>query len=166
MICQHCQNRPATTHIKRTVNGQTTEMYVCSECASKQGFEMLASHSAMNVGNLFGSLFTTPTLRDPDEKERCPACKQSLREIVQTGVVGCPECYIRFYDQLLPSIQRVHGKTTHVGKIAATGSPKMRKKRELAHLKEELTKALALQEYERCAQLRDQIKEMEATLDD
>ena len=37
----------------------------------------------------------------------------------------------------------------------------MRKKRELAQLKEELTKALALQEYERCAQLRDRIKEME-----
>ena len=116
---------------------------------------------ATSVGNLFGSLFAAPSLRDPDELERCRSCQKSFREIVQSGIVGCPECYIQFYDRLQPSIQRVHGKTVHVGKIAAGGSPSMRKKRELAQLKEELTKALASQEYERCAQLRDQIKELE-----
>lgn len=161
MICQHCQKHPATTHIKRTVNGKTTEMYVCSECAAKQGLDMFSGSAAMDVGNLFGGLFAAPSLRDPDERERCTSCQKSFREIVQSGIVGCPDCYIQFYERLQPSIQRIHGKTTHVGKIAACGSPQIRKKRELAHLKEELTKALALQEYERCAQLRDQIKELE-----
>lgn len=158
MICQHCKKNPATTHITRTVNGKTTDMYVCSACAEKQGVDIFGGTS---VGNLFGSLFAAPSLRDPDERERCRSCQKSFREIVQSGIVGCPECYIQFYDRLQPSIQRIHGKTVHVGKIAAGGSPLVRKKRELSRLKEELTKALALQEYERCAQLRDQIKEME-----
>ncbi len=164
MICQHCHKQPATTHIKRTVNGNTTEMYVCAECASKQGLDLFPGHAGMNVGNLFGGLFTAPALRDPDEKERCTSCRKSFREIVQSGIVGCPECYVQFYDRLQPSIQRIHGKSVHVGKIAACGSAQVRKKRELAGLREELTKALALQEYERCAQLRDQIRELEAEI--
>ena len=159
MVCQQCKKHPATTHIKRTVNGDTTEMYVCSSCAAKQGVDVFAG--ATSVGNLFGGLFAAPSLRDPDERERCRSCQKSFREIVQSGIVGCPDCYIQFFDRLQPSIQRVHGKTVHVGKIAAVGGSSIRKKRELAQLKEELKKALALQEYERCAQLRDQIKEME-----
>ena len=162
MICQKCQQHPATTLIKHTVNGKTTELYVCSSCAAKQGFDVFGGST--DVGNLFGGLFAAPSLRDPDEHERCRACKKSFREIVQSGIVGCPECYIQFYDRLQPSIQRIHGKTTHVGKIASNGSPSMRKKRELAYLKEELTKALALQEYERCATLRDRIKELEGDI--
>ncbi|MBE6763236.1 MAG: hypothetical protein E7553_02610 [Ruminococcaceae bacterium] len=161
MNCQHCQKRPATTHIKCTVNGKKSEMYVCAECAAKHGIEVFGGTAGIGVENLFGGLFAAPSLRDPDEHERCRFCRKSFREIVQSGVVGCPECYIQFYDRLQPSIQRVHGKTTHVGKIAASGSPQMRKKREIAALKEELTKALASQDYERCAVLRDQIKELE-----
>ena len=165
MICQNCQKRPATTHIKHTLNGDITEMYVCSECASKQGLGMLGN-TAINVGNLFGGIFSAPILRDSDEHERCTACKTAFREIVQSGTVGCPECYIQFYDRLQPSIQRIHGKTTHVGKIATSGSVQIRQKQELSKLREELTKALAKQEYERCAQLRDQIKELEVLINE
>lgn len=164
MLCQHCQKRNATTHITRTINGKTTELYVCSECASKQGLGMM--NGGMNMGNLFGGLFAAPSLRETETQERCSGCGKSFREIVQSGVVGCPDCYIQFYDRLQPSIQRIHGKTAHVGKIAASGSQESRSKRELSRLKEELTKALAKQEYERCAQLRDQIKELEGDYHD
>ncbi len=160
MVCQHCQERQATTHIKRTINGKTTEMYVCSECAAKQGVGMFAGNG-LDVSNLFGGLFAAPSLRESDTQECCPSCAKSFRDIVKSGIVGCPDCYIRFYDRLQPSIQRIHGKTSHVGKIAVTGSQESRLKRETARLKEELNRALAAQEYERCAQLRDQIKELE-----
>lgn len=160
MLCQHCQKRNATTHIKRTVNGKTAELYVCSECAAKQGIGVLGGNG-LDVTNLFGGLFAAPSLRESDTQERCSSCGKSFRDIVQSGVVGCPDCYIQFYDRLQPSIQRIHGKTSHVGKIAASGSQESRSKRELSELKEELKKALAMQEYERCAQLRDRIKELE-----
>ena len=68
MICQHCHKQTATTHIKRTVNGKTTEMYVCPECAAKQGLDMFVGSSGIGVENLFGGLFAAPSLRDPDER--------------------------------------------------------------------------------------------------
>lgn len=165
MLCQICQKHVATTHIKRTVNGASSELYVCSDCASKQSANML-NGVGINVGNLFGGLFTIPTIVEADAKDSCTCCGKTYREIVQSGILGCPECYISFYERLLPSIQRIHGKTSHVGKIAVSGSSESRSKRELVRLKDELTKALALQEYERCAHLRDQIKALEVKTDE
>ena len=160
MLCQYCKQHNANTHIKRTVNGNTTELYVCSDCASKLKID-LYNTSAFDVGNLFGGLFTAPSLLQTDAAEHCNTCGKSFREIVQSGIVGCPDCYVQFFDRLQPSIQRIHGKTSHVGKVAEAGSAQSRKKLELITLKDELSKALSLQEYERCATLRDRIKELE-----
>lgn len=159
MTCQLCKKNPATTHYKRTVNGQTTELFVCSDCAAKQGIGILGS--TLDVGNLFGGLFSQPLIQNADHSERCDGCGKSFREIVQSGLVGCPTCYITFYDRLQPSIQRVHGKTTHIGKVAVRGSQKLHKANELERLKAELNKAVSMQEYEKCAQLRDRIQELE-----
>ncbi|MGN0171969.1 MAG: UvrB/UvrC motif-containing protein [Acutalibacteraceae bacterium] len=160
MMCQHCGKHPATTHLKRTVNGQTTELYVCAECAAKQGMDLFGGFG-WNMGNLFGGFFNEPFLRESGETVRCESCGRSFREIAESGQVGCPDCYTTFYDRLQPSIQRIHGKTVHAGKIACGASDAGRAQRELEQLKEELNKAVALQEYEKCAQLRDRIKELE-----
>lgn len=165
MVCQSCKQRHATTRLTHTVNGKTTELFLCRECAASHQRDLL-SGTALNVGNLFGGLFAAPSLRENEEQEYCSKCQKSFREIVQSGVVGCPDCYIQFYDRLQPSIQRIHGKTSHVGKVAAVGSAESRVKQELVSLKEELSKALTLQEYERCAQLRDRIKELEGETHD
>lgn len=160
MLCQHCQKRKATTHVKKTVNGKTSELLLCSECASTLGVGVLSSGS-FDVGNLFGGLFADPLLRETANQACCPSCGKSLRDIVQSGLVGCPDCYTTFYDRLLPSVQRIHGKTTHVGKVAASGSKQCHRERELEKLRSELNDAVAQQEYERCATLRDRIKELE-----
>ncbi len=160
MICQKCKQQQATTHVKQTVNGKTTEMMLCSSCASALGMNVLST-SSFDVGNLFGSLFAEPFLRESSQQSCCPGCGKTLKEIVQSGLVGCPNCYTTFYERLLPSIQRIHGKTTHVGKVAAAGSVACRKDHELETLRTALEEAVAKQEFERCAQIRDQIKELE-----
>lgn len=37
MKCQHCNEREATTYIKKNINGKKTEMHLCSECAAELG---------------------------------------------------------------------------------------------------------------------------------
>ena len=160
MVCQACGQKEATTYMKQTVNGVSTEMHVCSDCAAKQGFSVFGDN-ALHVGNLFGGWFAQPILKENERAVRCETCGKSFQDIVQSGRVGCSDCYHTFYKQLLPSIQRIHGKTSHAGKIAADGSNEGRIAREIEGLKNELSKALAAQEYERCATLRDRIKELE-----
>ena len=43
MLCQNCGKNEATTHVKRVVNGDTTEMHLCQNCAEHLGYGDLFS---------------------------------------------------------------------------------------------------------------------------
>lgn len=162
MLCQSCGKNQATTHVKSIVNGELKEYVLCPECAKKMGYGSLFNGFGFNLGSFLGSF-----LGDEDVPEqisntvRCKRCGSSFNEIAKTGQVGCAECYRTFYDRMIPSIQRIHGNTTHVGKLASSAGLQARLKSELEKAKEELKQAIQEQEFEKAAQLRDRIKEME-----
>ena len=60
----------------------------------------------------------------------------------------------------MPSIERIHGRTRHEGKIA-NGSPVQQKRGRIEELREQLQNAVNLQDYETAAALRDEIKALE-----
>lgn len=161
MLCQQCGKHPATTHMKRTINGQTSELHLCSECAAAQGLNQFLPGFGLNFGDFFGSLFAEPAARAMADTVRCEGCGHSFSELAEAGRAGCPQCYETFYDRLLPSIQRIHGKTRHTGKVAAGGGEAVKKENELDRLRHELDTCIANQQYERCAELRDQIAALE-----
>ena len=138
---------------------------------------------AVNVQRKWDTQTSSVTLRtnfrDSSEVSSATAFPQELRQhavtsaeahipILQSGHVGCAKCYEIFGDQLLPSIRRIHGNTTHCGKNSRFGTKKaeksaeMTKKDKIKALKKELDKAISEQNFEHAAELRDQIKEMEA----
>ena len=111
MLCQHCNNREATTHIKQTVNSQTYEGYLCSECAKQvMGNEFEAKWN-WDFPDLIQSLFSFPTPHSmlTNTKKQCDVCGCTFDDIVISGQVGCSNCYVFFYEQILPSIARIHG---------------------------------------------------------
>ena len=83
-------------------------------------------------------------------------------------MVGCADCYDKFFDKLLPSIQRIHGRTRHVGSVPVTvtettasaqSKPETAEDR-IAALEAEMKKAIEAQNFEQAAVLRDKIKEL------
>lgn len=156
MLCDNCKKNNATTYVKHTVNGVTTELHLCAECAASQG---VGGTFGFDFGDFWGSLFAEPAKRMREDTLRCADCGRSFREIAAAGRPGCPTCYTTFYDRLLPSVQRIHGKTQHVGKAAIQAPPKP--ERELRQLREQLERCIADQEYEKCVELRDRIRELE-----
>lgn len=161
MMCQNCGKNPATTFLKKTVNGETMEMHLCSACAAKQSLAPFANGFGFDLGDFWGSLFAEPSVRAKADTVRCEGCGRSFSEIAQSGRAGCPQCYTTFYDRLLPSIQRIHGKTHHTGKLPSNGSPQGKRMRELEELKRKLADSIGRQEYEECARLRDEIQRLE-----
>ena len=80
--------------------------------------------------------------------------------------MGCSECYNVFYDKLLPSIQRIHGRIKHNGKqapaVEAVAQPvKEEQEDPIEKLKKDLAQAIEKQEFEQAAVIRDKIKELE-----
>lgn len=178
MLCQSCGKRTATNHIQSVVNGQLRETHLCPECAQNLGYQNIFSLWGADLGNLLGGLLggqtpgVTNTRQQPMRQQalRCPKCGASFAEIAESGKMGCAQCYQVFRKELLPTIQKVHGATRHTGKtptgaalqvsqslgklVPVEETPLQKKKRELQQ-------AIEAQEFERAAQLRDEIKEME-----
>ena len=86
-----------------------------------------------------------------------------LEEFKQSGRLGCPHCYVTFESQLKTLLRRLHGSTQHVGKVYLPPDPSEASRQErLAGLRRKLEKAVASEDFERAAQIRDQIRSMEA----
>ena len=162
MKCQKCNVNNATTHIKTVLNGELKEYDLCSECAQKMGYTSLFGGMESDFSNFLGSFFGN-VLPARTQATRCEFCGSSYSEIAKSGHVGCAKCYEIFADQLYPSINRIHGNTTHCGK---NSNQKLKseptKEEKIIKLKSELEKAIAEQNFEYAAELRDKIKEMEA----
>ena len=167
MLCQNCKKNEATTHIKRVLNGEATESHLCHACAQNLGYTNFFDDFSFNMPSLFAGLFTD-TLEALNEAntERCEKCSSSFDDIVKSGCVGCAECYEKFYDKLLPSIQRIHGKAKHSGKKPSVTvskkeeiKPKEKTTEEIiAELEKDMQKAVSVQNFEQAAIIRDEIK--------
>lgn len=167
MLCQNCGKHEATTHIKSVVNGEYTQLHLCSGCAGKLGYGDVFSGFGFDLGDFFGNFFSKPkTMLASSKTERCSKCGMSFEEIVKSGKIGCADCYEKFYEMLLLSIQRIHGKTQHNGKTASAAKEnetvKEKTKEEIiAELQAEMKTAIEEQNFERAAEIRDEIKAKE-----
>lgn len=165
MLCQKCKKNEANTHVKSVVNGQYEEYMLCSQCAKEMGYTNLFSDMNSDFNSILGSFFSN-ALPARSETTRCESCGSTYHVIAKSGRVGCADCYSLFLSELMPSIRRIHGNTTHCGKRPNLINDdhvveKADDKAEIDNLKEELQKAIEEQNFELAAKLRDEIREME-----
>lgn len=140
MLCQNCHQRQANTYISRTVGGHTTELHLCAQCAKELAFDKVS---------LLG--FDLPKVRPT--RRACPTCGATMDTISSTGMLGCPECYTFFEKELTPAITRSHGTAVHTAQAMPTP-----KKSEREELEEQMRQAIAEENFEQAAALRDRIK--------
>ncbi|NLG69660.1 MAG: hypothetical protein GX496_08900 [Firmicutes bacterium] len=166
MMCQRCGTRPATVHKVRIDNGVKTELHLCEPCARETG-ELQATPFGATFEELMKSFFDLPFVETGAGQEtttraatRCPNCGLSWSDFKRLGQLGCSQCYVTFERALRPVLKRLHGATEHAGKRPRERGESLRR-RELGRLREELQEAIASEQYERAAQLRDRIRELE-----
>lgn len=169
MKCQHCNQNEATTHIKKNINGKKEEMHLCSECAQELGvmeeFRMPSMSDMFSdsfLGNFLGA--GVAAMNSLAGVNRCSSCGSSFNDIVNSGRIGCADCYEKFEDKLEPSIRKMHGKTKHIGKFVTYSNEEEKEKKpqksELDSLKEQLNSAISEQRFEDAAVIRDKINEL------
>ena len=168
MKCQKCGANNANTHVKTIINGEFKEYDLCSECAKQMGYTNVFGSIEDEFSNFLGSFFGN-VLPARTQATRCEFCGSTYSDIAKSGHVGCANCYDVFGEQLLPSIRRMHGNTTHCGKNSgradsqkAAKPAEETKEQKIARLRSELDKAVKEQNFELAAELRDKIKGLEA----
>jgi len=92
----------------------------------------------------------------------CSQCHLTYGEFKKTGRLGCSSCYKSFARELVPLMRRIHGSTSHVGKFPASLDKTSRALREVKRLRDALRQAIAQEEFEKAAQLRDELKTVES----
>lgn len=169
MLCQHCKKNEATTVVKTMINGEYAEYRLCHECAHELGYDSMFPDLTSDFGGLLSSFFSN-ALPAISGAAHCNTCGSTLNDIKRTGKVGCADCYDTFFSELMPTIRNIHGNTEHKGKrpnvIEYTVNEDKKDQTEsaedkIAALRAELKKAIENENFERAAQLRDEIKELE-----
>lgn len=163
MQCERCQKRPANVHVMQIINGQKTEKHLCEQCAQEEKLKIkIPDVSFYNLNDLLGAFFNQPFISQEEVKEDlCPNCRVSYNQIAQMGRMGCSECYQYFSAYMEPAFRKIHGAIMHRGKIPQRMGTSLRIDRELSDLKEKLRRAVEKEEYEKAAEYRDRIKELE-----
>lgn len=158
--CEECGQAPATVHIRRVTAGEEVEIRLCVECARERGVESKLGDEAVSTDPL------TLMFKNLGEMEgsqgSCPGCGMSYARFRETGRLGCASCYEAFASELRPLIRRVHGEVRHVGKVPTREGETYEQAARLRRLNEDLEKAIGNEEYERAAEIRDQIQGLES----
>lgn len=158
MLCDKCGKNTATHFYKQTVNGKSVSMNLCAECAKKAGFFPTMINDPFGLSDLFsGFLFPH---NEPLARQRvvCKKCGKSFDDIMSDGKIGCSECYATFEQELMPTIEKLHGNAIHTGKVPKSAGQEQKKEKELRDLKEQLEQAVKAEDFETAAVLRDKIK--------
>jgi len=162
MLCEKCQQSPATIHLKQNINGQIQDLYLCSNCAAKYGMPYSFDSFFKDVMDSF--LSTTdkqPTKDSPPDDRHCSVCGLTYEEFKQTSRLGCANCYKAFRSELDLVLKKAQGNNRHQGKIPNRCGEELLIKQEIANLRSSLKEAVAAEEYEEAARLRDKIKHLE-----
>jgi len=162
MLCQKCGKTQATVHYKQIINGQASESHLCEACAGEMGYGNLLQIGSFDngLGGMLSQMLGGSGTARPRGKT-CPLCGATAEDISESGRVGCAECYTVFEDMLTPFIRRIHGNTSHAGRLPQGADTAIKLRRQIDTLKKDLKKAIKEQEFERAAELRDEIKALE-----
>ncbi|MBA4536985.1 UvrB/UvrC motif-containing protein [Bacillus aquiflavi] len=174
MICQECNQRPATLHFTKIVNGEKAEIHLCEKCAHEKGdMFMFNSGPGLSISNLLAGLLNAdPGFQQAkqnsfqqDEIIQCKHCSMTFPQFVKVGRFGCAHCYKTFQNQLNPILRRLHsGNWSHNGKIPKRIGGNMHLRKKIEDLKLKLKYLITQEEFEQAAQIRDEIRLLEKKL--
>lgn len=159
MLCDQCRERDAVVHLTQIVDAEVTQLHLCEKCAAAKGIETTVALPKHPLGDFLHAVqqHGTPAAGD---QVRCAYCQTSLRDFRASGRLGCAQCYTAFEGALRELLRRVHGAARHRGReyeAPAAGHEAT----ELEQLRERLQQAVAAEEFELAAALRDQIRALE-----
>lgn len=159
--CNQCNKKEATVFLTQIIEGKMQKMNFCETCAQKKGVHDPAGFALAEL--LSGLGLTQDTA--PIQEISCTSCGFTRSQFKKTGRLGCGACYELFMDDLIPMLRNMHPSLAHLGKTPSRFEQEQKKKESAKILHEQLQKAIAAEEYEKAAQLRDEIATLHAVLD-
>ena len=156
--------RTATVHFTQIVNNKKTEMYLCEVGAKEKN--KFGMNIPMDISNFFAGFtgISAELTYAQDGRQQAAVgdgCGMSYDEFPKTGKMGCSRCYDLYGERIKPLLKRIHGSVSHTGKAPEKITQTLKTDNEISKMKAELEAAVQREDYERAAELRDKIRELE-----
>jgi protein arginine kinase activator len=161
--CDLCGSGQAVVHLTQVVNNKMTTLHLCQRCAAEKGLQAVGSTGNLPLADFLAKMGGEATPSGGSQVEAvCPFCGISSADFREIGRLGCPHCYSTFEAHLRGLLRRIHGSTQHVGKVYLPPDPTVtEREKRLTALRQKLQRAVTLEDFERAAELRDQIRALE-----
>lgn len=160
--CSACGERESVVELSHVEDGEVKQVPLCAKCAAEKGIQTPAAHADTPLGSLLAALSgegLKPIEPTGIPEVPCLHCGATLEDFRQTGRLGCETCYQSFAEPLRELLRRLHGSTTHTGKShEPPGSPSVSVAETTRALRQRLSSAIAAEQFELAAELRDRLK--------
>jgi protein arginine kinase activator len=163
MICDLCKTTEAKVFLTEIVEGKMKKVNLCDSCSKAKGVDDPTGFALADLLLGFGA--AQEIERGSGTAQRCPGCGFSQADFKKTGRLGCAQCYETFGEGLNSLLKAMHKGTHHTGKVPARIVRRLERDTTLKTLQRDLQKAVAEENYESAAQIRDQLRQMETSAD-
>lgn len=162
MPCDNCGSGDAVIHLTQIVNNEMTTSHLCETCASAKGLETAEGSANFPLTDFLAQMGESDSIPSSSAEAACGFCGLTFASFRDTGRLGCPHCYATFEAHLRNLLRRIHGGTQHVGKVYLPPDPTAtEREKRLEGLRRKLQRAVDSEDFERAAELRDQIRTLE-----
>ncbi len=187
MTCDCCDNK-ATVFLTQIVGDKMQKVNLCEACSKEQG---VTDPTGFALADLLTGIGDEKPVRRPTRPREvsCPVCGFTHTDFKKTGRLGCANCYTVFRDGVSGILANMHRGTHHTGKRPSTAGPPPPEEDEvevpprknvpakevdpppspfsvsadsLDDLQAELAAAVASENYEKAADLRDKIQKLQS----
>ena len=150
MLCEECKVNEASYTISVMVGGEITTRHLCGDCMAKMNMDIASGNIKSLLSTILSAITGDTAPVSAGEQVVCPRCHLTLSEFTRTGHLGCPKCYEAFREQL------------HAGRRPLATAEDQRKRTAAETLQRQMEQAVALEDFETAAQLRDQLRALSA----
>ncbi len=161
MLCDICKQNVATVHLTQMVEGKTKKVDLCEGCSKAKGVD---DPTGFSLADLLLGLGASQEMEAGGGDVKCPNCGFTQADFKKAGRLGCSECYNVFSEGLESLLKTMHKGTRHVGKRPHSLQSELEIANKLKTLQKQLEKAIADENFEGAANIRDEIKQAKARL--
>lgn len=158
MLCQICGKKEATVHLTQMLNNEVRKLHLCEQCAAASGIDLNVPAS---VTSFLLGLGVSKKAKTETADRTCPQCGMHFSDFKKASRFGCQNCYVAFAEELEPLFHGMQKGGRHVGKKPVHHAGTVNVPPSLASLKKALEEAVASENYEEAARIRDQIRQAE-----
>ena len=166
MKCDSCGKENANIHMTSIVNGVKEEHHYCQQCANQKEQGQESMFSSMFDDTFFNNQFFANVMYPQSalgnsKLSACPQCGMTISAFNHQGRLGCDKCYEAFQQHLVPLIKRIQGSTSYEGRLPQRGAADLKVEQTIKQLRNDLIQAVKQEQFEKAAQIRDEIKSLE-----